>query len=244
MFADGCHLKTARRVVSPRCTYGDPRSKTTVVLLGDSHGLMYSPARLRLANEHRWRLISLTRAGCTSAEVHFQDSCDTWRENELRRIERVRPDLVVVTNAVDFHYRVESGGRRLSRADSEPLLEAGFARTLRRIKRTGAKVAVIRDIAKTPIDVPDCVAGHLDHLRKCAFTPERSQRLAYDERGARRVRHVRMIDPLPEICPDDSCPAVIGNALVYRNSYHLSATFARTLAPWLGRHLPRLHHRR
>jgi len=31
---------------------------------------------------------------------------------------------------------------------------------------------------------------------------------------------------------------VMGNALVYRDSYHLSATFARTLAPWVQRRLP------
>jgi hypothetical protein len=36
------------------------------------------------------------------------------------------------------------------------------------------------------------------------------------------------------------CPAVVGNALVYRDTYHLSATYARTLAPWLMRRLPSL----
>jgi hypothetical protein len=30
---------------------------------------------------------------------------------------------------------------------------------------------------------------------------------------------------------------VIGDVLVYRNAGHLTATYARTLAPWLGRRL-------
>jgi hypothetical protein len=30
----------------------------------------------------------------------------------------------------------------------------------------------------------------------------------------------------------------MGHTLVYRDTYHLSATFARTLAPWLLRELP------
>jgi hypothetical protein len=35
-----------------------------------------------------------------------------------------------------------------------------------------------------------------------------------------------------------TCPAVIGDALVYRNGSHLTATYVRTLAPWLGERLP------
>jgi hypothetical protein len=31
---------------------------------------------------------------------------------------------------------------------------------------------------------------------------------------------------------------VIGNALVYRDTYHLTATYARTLAGWLEARLP------
>ena len=33
----------------------------------------------------------------------------------------------------------------------------------------------------------------------------------------------------------DACPAVIGNLLVYRDSNHMTTTYARALAPVLGR---------
>ncbi|HET8953621.1 MAG TPA: hypothetical protein VFN44_24070 [Solirubrobacteraceae bacterium] len=42
------------------------------------------------------------------------------------------------------------------------------------------------------------------------------------------------------LCLEDLCPAVIGGVLVYRNSGHLTASFAATLGPWLGRRLPRI----
>ena len=38
--------------------------------------------------------------------------------------------------------------------------------------------------------------------------------------------------------PRELCPAVIGDVLVYRNSGHLTATYARSLTPWLSRRLP------
>jgi hypothetical protein len=37
------------------------------------------------------------------------------------------------------------------------------------------------------------------------------------------------------------CPAVIGDALVYRNGAHLTAAYVRTLSPWLAKHLPEPH---
>lgn len=236
---DGCHLKGSRLLESPRCVYGDERSDTTVVLVGDSHGLQYFPTMQRLAQRRGWRLVSLTRAGCTTADVAFEDRCDTWRENTLRRVERERPDLVVVSNGTNERYAVSRDGERLSREASQPLLVAGFERTLRRLRATGAKVAVIRDQVRVRHDVVDCVAEHLRALRRCAVPADRPESRAFDAAAARRVRGVRLIDPLPVLCPGGRCPAVIGNVVVYRNDYHLTATYAATMADWLGRRLPR-----
>ncbi|MDQ5812185.1 MAG: hypothetical protein M3358_15900, partial [Actinomycetota bacterium] len=58
-------------------------------------------------------------------------------------------------------------------------------------------------------------------------------------RAAAKVEGVHFIDPTPVLCLEKSCPAVIGDALVYRNGAHLTPTYARTLAPWLGERLPK-----
>jgi len=49
---------------------------------------------------------------------------------------------------------------------------------------------------------------------------------------------VRLIDPTPVACTENKCPAVIGDVLVYRNGAHFTATYVRTLTPWLGKQLP------
>jgi peptidoglycan/LPS O-acetylase OafA/YrhL len=239
-FDDRCHLKGTYKVESPRCVYGRARSSTSVVNLGDSHALMYFPALHRLARQRDWRLVNLTRAGCPVAAVRYERRCDAWRENSLRRIERERPNLVVVHNSIDERYRVTERGERRDRAASEPRLEAGLVRTLRRLRRTGAKVVVVRDMAPAPSDVVDCVADNLDDLERCAFRPRRPGARSFDARAARRVRGARLVDPMPVLCPRRRCAAVIGNVLVYRNHNHLTATFADTLAGWLGRRLGRV----
>jgi peptidoglycan/LPS O-acetylase OafA/YrhL len=245
LFDDGCLAKGLRRE-SKACVYGDPKGRRTVVVFGDSHALQYFPAMRRIARRRGWRLVGLTRASCPIGAVDYQPTCNVWRENTLRRIEREeKPDLVVVSSSTDKRFRVKVGGKRLTRMQSQPLLEAGYARTFRRLARTGARIAVIRDQARAPFDVASCVSEHAGELRRCAFKPRRNPLFAFDARGARQARrNVKVIDPMTILCPRTPrgrrCPAVVGNALVYRDTYHLSATYARTLADWLERRLPRL----
>jgi len=227
------------------CVFGDRSAKTTVVNIGDSHGLMYAPGLIALARTRHWRLVNLTHSGCTIADVQYEPNCDTWRENTLQRVAREHPSLIVVSAATQNiaksdRYGVLHDGKRLTRKQSEPYLVAGLERTLRRLRQTGAKVVVIRDVSGTPDGIDGCVAAHPHDLRQCAFVPQRPQALAYDAAAARQVPGVKLIDPLPILCPNDLCPAVIGHALVYRNSYHLTATFAQTLAGWFAQELPAL----
>ena len=44
------------------------------------------------------------------------------------------------------------------------------------------------------------------------------------------------------ICDADRCPSTRGKYLVYRDSNHLTATFAKALAPYLYRQLSPLIH--
>jgi peptidoglycan/LPS O-acetylase OafA/YrhL len=238
LYEDGCMIWGSNLEPGP-CVYGDPTSKTTVVLLGDSHALQYFPALRRLAEQRRWRLVGLVRAGCVIADVDYRPHCNEWRKRILRRIHlRERPSLIVVSNATASRYKVVRGGSRLDRDASQPLLETGFARTLLRLQQTGARLAVIRDQPMAPRAPAECVAESLRRLDRCAFAAERSDERSFDARAARDIPGVRLIDPMPVLCPNGRCPAVIGNVVVYRDTYHLTATFARTMTAWLDRQLP------
>jgi hypothetical protein len=180
----------------------------------------------------------MMKAGCVVAQVAYERPCNVWRYKAMRRIvRRERPDLVVVSTSTGGRYEVRDDGERLSRQASQRHLIEGFAFTLRRLKRNGAAVAVIRDQQLAPFNPPDCVSEHHDDLSHCVFYSRRSRARAFDAFGAARAR-ARLIDPRRVLCPRQRCPSVMGHTLVYRDTYHLSATFARTLAPWLLRELP------
>ena len=246
MYADGCHL-TFPETQTPECVYGDPSSDTTVVLFGDSHAMQWFPALIKIAKERDWRLVGLTKAACPPAEVHIYNAtlrrayreCDEWRERTLERIVRDEDPSLVVTSSLPT-YRPREGGKRLPKEAGRDAMVAGYASTLKKLRSTGAPVALIDDVPHPDKNIPQCVSRSLEHLQECA-TP-RSKALAYprvNARTAAEVDGVRLIDPIPMICLEKTCPAVIGDVLVYRNGSHLTATYMRTLTPWLAERLPK-----
>jgi hypothetical protein len=116
-------------------------------------------------------------------------------------------------------------------------MEAGLVATLRRLHDRGLGTVVITDTPAAPDEVPACVSEHLHDFQSCAFRERRGWNLEFERRAAARSPGAHLIDLTAEICPHHLCRAVIGNALTYRDDSHLTATFARTLSPWIERGL-------
>ena len=244
-FADGCLVEEGE-VRSPACVYGDRRSSKTVVLFGDSHAMQWFPALEATAKRRHWRLVELTKGGCPPPLVQIllpgtarQDpSCDVWRESALRRIERERPALVLV--GMSMRYTVLDGERRLGRGESTRALGAGYAPALARLRAAAGRVAVLTDVPRPPKDIPSCVSGAMRHLRRCAFARGPALANAFAIRdAAARVPGIETVDATDRFCLPDLCPAVVGDVLVYRNSGHITASYMKTLGPWLERRLHR-----
>ncbi len=240
-FYDGC-LVGISGTNSNRCLYGDPGGKKTLILFGDSHAMQYFPALQRLAMENSWRLINLTKAECTPGEVSIRSmiadrvytECDTWREESLRRIEQGGARAMVVMSGDTAYTPFGEDGEELLGKEGADALEEGYVKTLARIRAAGLQTTVIRDTPASASDVPSCVSEELQNLDSCAFERVRDRDKEFDVRAARRSPGAHLIDVTAEICPGELCRAVIGDALVYRDKSHLTATFARTLSPWIG----------
>ncbi|HET7054257.1 MAG TPA: acyltransferase family protein [Solirubrobacterales bacterium] len=245
-YYDGC-LVGINGTNSNKCLYGDSNGKRTLILFGDSHAMQYFPALEELAETHRWRLIMLTKAECTPGEVKIRSmiadreysQCDAWRQETLRRIEMGGGSALVVMSGDTAYVPYDDKGEELSGRAAAAAMEAGYVATLTRIHRAGLRTVVIQDTPASASNVPSCVSEDLQHLESCAFPRVHDKDKEFDVRAARRSPGAHLIDINREICPQNLCRAVIGNALVYRDKSHLSATFARTLAPGIERGLKR-----
>ena len=243
---DGCFVKLGV-VEQGGCAYGQPDSSTTVVLFGDSHGEHYFPALEHLAKRNGWRLVALTKSFCSPAEVEqlypgrdepFVE-CDEWRERTVDRIlDRERPRLVVVGGSVSIE--PAEGGERLEGERAREALIDGYQSTLNRLRKGGTQVALMTDVPQSPIDVPECVAEHPQDLRECTFQAP-GGKPGIEEQAATGVGGAHLVDTRRGICAANLCRGVIGDAIVYRDRGHLTATFAATLAPLIDEQLPRVN---
>jgi hypothetical protein len=239
-FYEGC-LVGIEGTNSNKCLYGDPDGDRTLVLFGDSHAMQYFPAVDELAELHRWRLIVLTKAECPPEELEVRSmvedreysQCDTWREEAFKRIEDGGKSVTVVMSGDTEYIPYGPNGEELTGDAAAEAMEAGYIRTLERIAAAGPRSVVIRDNPTSLTDVPSCVSEDIQHLGRCAFPRRREWDREYDVRAAEASPETHLVDFIGDICPGELCRAVIGNALVYRDKDHLTATFARTLEPML-----------
>jgi peptidoglycan/LPS O-acetylase OafA/YrhL len=245
IYKDGCHASYTDMRSKP-CIYGDLTSATTVVLFGDSHAAQWFPALERLALQHRWRLLSLTKSSCSAAEATVWNSelnrvyteCDTWRTDALARIDAAHPRLVVISHSRGHVFALD--GQPVASERREDLWQQALDRTIKRVSTAAGAVVVIGDTPRLATEGPVCLSSHLSDAFACAnpLTRATNPTRTAGERRIAEADGATFIDPTPWLCRSEMCPAVVGRMLVYRDAHHLTATYARALAPYLAAHLP------
>jgi peptidoglycan/LPS O-acetylase OafA/YrhL len=244
IYDNGCHLSQPATSI-PECAFGDPASVTTVVLFGDSHAAQWFPALERLAVEHGWRLISLTKSGCTPAWITVWNTnmkrayteCDDWRQRVVERVAVEDPGLVIVASS---HPYPSAGNGAPAEPDGGTRLATGLAETLQRLVPLARSVALIGDTPKWDLDPPDCLSAHLDETLAC--TEPRAGMV--DETWLAREAAIAadggatFVDPTNWACPTDPCTTVVGRYLVYRDEHHLATPYVTALRDRLAAALP------
>ena len=87
---------------------------------------------------------------------------------------------------------------------------------------------------------PACVeqkglgAGEACAVPRATALPARSM-----QRAVESFPQAHLIDLTDLYCEPDVCRPVVGNVVVYRDRAHLTAAYAKTLAPYLGERLAR-----
>jgi hypothetical protein len=226
---------------SNRCLYGNKHGDKTLVLFGDSHAMQYFPTVDEMVERRGWRLIVLTKAECPPEELEVKSmvedreysQCDEWRQGALERIETGDEKTTVIMSGDTEYTPYGPNGEELSGDTAAEAMEAGYLRTLKRIRAAGPRTVVIRDNPTSVEDVPSCVSEDIQHLGRCSFPRRHEWDREYDVRAAERSPETHLVSFIADICPGEICRAVIGNALTYRDKDHLTATFARTLEPML-----------
>jgi peptidoglycan/LPS O-acetylase OafA/YrhL len=246
--ADGCELGFGRDQIKP-CNYGDRGSRNTVVLFGDSHAGHWFDALDWIGKRRHWRLVVITKEGCTPAEVTFRDDpdsrCALWRQKADARIARLHPTLVIVSWA---RWKEPEASRRIGvPAGYGGPWQDGVAASFQFLRRSAKRVIFLSDTPYLPQAAPDCVAGHLSDVRPCTITRRRATILPTIKAAELQIAHheqIDSIDPTSWFCTPMVCPVIVGNIFVYHDKSHMTTDWSRFLARALDNAIGHLAHRR
>ena len=236
--ADGCLLGQPQ-TKPPNCAYANKKGTFTLALVGDSHAAHWFPAILAVANARGWRLVPFIKLSCRFMDMplyshwyqRMYTECDTWRKLVVAKLKTLKPDLVIEASIRD---RVTTDA-----TDPDQVHQGqAMARLLQQVP--GAK-ALIVDTPISKYNVPSCLSSNRSDVRPCETT--RSFALGPSpgvvEKTAADILGATLIDMTPLICPaGDTCPVVIDGMIVYRDSQHMTATFAASMWGSIDDRLP------
>jgi len=220
VYDDGCHVNYGE-TESGDCTYGEIGSAKKVVLYGDSHAAQWFPALEQLARKNGFELISLTKSACSSVDspranqgAYKNSECEQWRENSIERIQKMKPDAVILSN---FQYFTTPRGFS-SRAQ---WWNEGQRRLLSDLQGSSQNLIYISDTPHPLRDIPNCLATQ--DIEKCNGTVKTPNVI---------IKGFKKIDPTSWLCTD-ICPAIKDGYVAYRDASHISVKAAIALAPLL-----------
>lgn len=241
--ADSCTTGYHRTELKP-CVFGDRTGTTAIVLFGDSHAGQWLPALTRAAAENHWRVITLLKASCPSVTVPIynprlertETECAVWRRRALGYIAGLRPAMVLLSNSADY-VRTRERQDGYARLSPEQWEDGVFA-TLSSLRDSGAKVVLLRDTPRPNVDIPVCLSRSLVHpglfpVAAC-YAKERSALAesvwSGEVSAARHFANVIPVDMTRYFCSSGTCPPEVNGVVVYRDTNHISADFAASLA--------------
>jgi peptidoglycan/LPS O-acetylase OafA/YrhL len=212
--------------VAGECVLGSRRARYVAVLTGDSHAEMLQVAVSRALGPTSWRLHVFGRGGCGWAgsvppgRPISPSECRAYQAQAVSRIRALRPDVIVLSESdVIKPYRTKSQ----------------IAASLSMFSKLAQRVVVL---GHTPGIYPFayCLSGSADISRCIRLVTRSYQRATLYEKALTTRAGAEFVDTSAWFCVPvgggrTACPAVIGNAPVFRDGAHVTTAMELKLIP-------------
>jgi hypothetical protein len=223
------------------CRYGT--GPTRVALVGNSHAGHWLPALQVIAKEHDWQITTFLVSQCniTTAPLDFGNkrttaNCLDYGKWVTEELVVGRFDMVITSERQSVPTEGDTWNETRTTA------AAGYREMLLSWADSGSQIVVLRDTpdpGRTLQSVPDCLAQSPADATLCSGSPEQWAWMdpLYDAAQNATDASVHTVDMNGYFCVDGLCPPVIGSVVVYFDASHITATYGRTLAPYLSERL-------
>ena len=222
------------------CAFGPADAPQTAVLMGDSHAGQWFPAAAKAFNRPGWRLLVLTKSSCPMVDEPYfyarigkeYTVCATWRARALEKVASLKPDVLLLGSANAGFTRTQ--------------WMVGTERVLAVVSPAVGHIHILRDTPHLPFDGPDCLAQHAERpawlgvqhaCSASAADPYADQVYQWLQQAAAHFTNVSVLDLNEQVCPGGTCLAEQHGEVVFRDSQHLTGSFAASLGAAMAQKL-------
>lgn len=218
-FIRGCNINMA----AP-----DP-DKAEVVLMGNSHALMYAPVWKNILTDHDMKGILANVNGCLpTTEVNISPECLVTAARSIDAVLALKNVRTIIIGMTWWHQ-----GALLSRPDGQAVtnpkdavLADALTQLIMRIQASGKNVILIGPIAQPGFDIASTLS------RQKAFgwpnVPSSISRSSYEgdfsevKSRFRSNKTITFVEPDVVQCHDQVCDFVIGNRSLFADESHIA----------------------
>ena len=235
-YYDGCWMY-APFGVKRTCDYG--KGQVRIALVGNSHAGQWLPTLQVLAKKHGWKVTTFLASQCNATDTELQlftaaknAGCLEYGRWVMEQTKGDAFDLVVTSQ----RQSLKTPGDDLAGTEAKAI--AGYTSYLTRWSEAGTNLLVIQDTPfphQTVPSIPDCLARHPRDQDACNGTPEDWRWIdpLYEVATTTGLPRVSTLESYRFLCTDTVCPAVIGGLIAYFDGSHMTATYARSIAPFV-----------
>ncbi|PUB24346.1 peptidoglycan/LPS O-acetylase OafA/YrhL [Promicromonospora sp. AC04] len=235
LFHDRCDGTSKTDAIPKPCQVGDQDSPVRIALIGDSHAVQYSAMLDEIASRNGWALDGYSKGACPFSDVRREQdavlhaACTEWVERATKMLIEGDYDLVLTSQVSGVAWSPPSG------QSPDDYAEGGLVSLWTSLADVGIRVAAIADVPRPQKGVLDCLLKASGDVSTACRAPRTDAMLFDPQPGAvaQLARpDVTLIDMTDIYCDERECLPVIGGVPVYRDSNHLTNTFAGTLSPY------------
>lgn len=245
-YGDGCQASESD-AVPIWCHFGAKDGKHRVVLAGDSKAMQWSEVLSGIAKEQDWKLDTATKSRCPfvidtirylGATGRPYESCKQFNTALMKDLLKSKPDAVIVSQRSSS--AIAPGGTM-----TKDVMVAGMEKTWSTLEDNGIRVIALLDNPGPQIKGYDgqvyrCVQENIQNFTPCVFAAKpaiASSGIPIMTEVAESVPGVQTVGMTDVFCNDTQCPPVVGDVLVYRQTTHISNTYALSTKSILERRL-------
>ena len=238
IYRDGCDDYFHSDTLTP-CMYGNPDAPHTAVLLGDSIGAQWFPAFIPLLHTPQWKVVVLTKSSCPMVDVpYFLErigreftECAIWRNRAIAWLQTQHVDHIFFGGSADRDFSSEQwvGGTR---------------RVVQQLLPHADAIHLIEATPSLPFNGPDCLSTRpSSQCTSPASNAKHVQVAQYLQQAIQGLPQAHWLTTADLVCPSGTCHALreeTGQKIaVFRDSQHLTASFAAMAAPHFQKQMKR-----